>query len=164
MKKLVIMLVVSCLMMICSVSFAGDDHKALAKQQQVAEKIMDSFDGEPMPLFAQVSAGFNANLKKAVDEKAFAELQKQVKQRFGTMKEAKLYSFQRFDQADRVTFIASFTKEKVKERFSKIKLNKKLQMALAGILAVVMIIIFLNGRKKHIKRRLFSAECQRKCG
>ena len=113
MKKLVIMLVVSCLMMICSVSFAGDDHKALAKQQQVAEKIMDSFDGEPMPLFAQVSAGFNANLKKAVDEKAFTSLQKQVKQRFGTMKEAKLYSFQRFDQADRVTFIVSFTKEKV---------------------------------------------------
>ena len=107
------MLVVSCLMMICSVSFAGDDHKALAKQQQVAEKIMDSFDGEPMPLFAQVSAGFNANLKKAVDEKAFTSLQKQVKQRFGTMKEAKLYSFQRFDQADRVTFIVSFTKEKV---------------------------------------------------
>lgn len=107
------MLVVSCLMMICSVSFAGNDHKALAKQQQVAEKIMDAFDGEPMPLFVQVSAGFNANLKKAVDEKAFTSLQKQVKQRFGTMKEAKLYSFQRFDQADRVTFIASFTKEKV---------------------------------------------------
>ena len=107
------MLVVSCLMMICSVGFAADDHKALGKQQQVAERVMDAFDGEPMPLFAQVSAGFNANLKKAVDEKAFTSLQKQVKQRFGTMKEAKLYSFQRFDQADRVTFIASFTKEKV---------------------------------------------------
>ena len=42
-----------------------------------------------MPLFAQVSAGFTPNLKKAVDEKAFTELQKQVKQKFGTMKEAK---------------------------------------------------------------------------
>ncbi|MBQ5624511.1 MAG: hypothetical protein IIU95_02015, partial [Phascolarctobacterium sp.] len=73
MKKLVIMIIVSCFMMLCSVGFAADDHKALAKQQQVAEKIMDSFDGEPMPLFAQVSAGFNANLKKAVDEKAFTE-------------------------------------------------------------------------------------------
>ena len=113
MKKIVIMMLVSCLMMICSVGFAADDHKALGKQMQVAEKMMDAFDGEPMPLFAQVSAGFNANLKKAVDEKAFTELQKQVKQKFGTMKEAKFFTFQRFDQADRVTFIASFTKEKI---------------------------------------------------
>ena len=106
-------MIVSCLMMLCSVSFAADDHKALGKQQQVAERIMDAFDGESVPLYAQVSAGFSANMKKAVTEEAFAELQKQVKQKFGTMKEAKFFTFQRFDQADRVTYIASFTKEKI---------------------------------------------------
>ena len=113
MKKLLIMMMVSCLMMLCSVGFAADDHKALSKQQQVAERIMDAFDGEPVPLYAQVSAGFSSNMKKAVTEEAFAELQKQVKQKFGTMKEAKFFTFQRFDQADRVTYIASFTKEKI---------------------------------------------------
>ena len=113
MKKLLIMMMVSCLMMLCSVGFAADDHKALGKQQQVAERIMDAFDSEPVPLYAQVSAGFSANMKKAVTEEAFAELQKQVKQKFGTMKEAKFFTFQRFDQADRVTYIASFTKEKI---------------------------------------------------
>ena len=113
MKKLLIMMMVSCLMMLCSVGFAADDHKALGKQQQVAERIMDAFDGEPVPLYAQVSAGFSANMKKAVTEEAFTELQKQVKQKFGTMKEAKFFTFQRFDQADRVTYIASFTKEKI---------------------------------------------------
>lgn len=113
MKKLLIMMMVSCLMMLCSVGFAADDHKALGKQQQVAERIMDAFDGEPVPLYAQVSAGFSANMKKTVTEEAFAELQKQVKQKFGTMKEAKFFTFQRFDQADRVTYIASFTKEKI---------------------------------------------------
>lgn len=113
MKKLLIMMMVSCFMMLCSVGFAADDHKALGKQQQVAERIMDAFDGEPVPLYAQVSAGFSANMKKAVTEEAFAELQKQVKQKFGTMKEAKFFTFQRFDQADRVTYIASFTKEKI---------------------------------------------------
>ena len=113
MKKLLIMMMVSCLMMLCSVGFAADDHKALGKQQQVAERIMDAFDGEPVPLYAQVSAGFSANMKKAVTEEAFAELQKQVKQKFGTMKEVKFFTFQRFDQADRVTYIASFTKEKI---------------------------------------------------
>ena len=113
MKKLLIMMMVSCLMMLCSVGFAADDHKALGKQQQVAERIMDAFDGEPVPMYAQVSAGFSANMKKAVTEEAFAELQKQVKKKFGTMKEAKFFTFQRFDQADRVTYIASFTKEKI---------------------------------------------------
>ena len=127
-------MVVSCLMMLCSVGFAAEDHKALAKQQQVAERVMDAFDVEPMPLFAQVSAGFNANLKKAVDEKAFTELQKQVKQKFGTMKEAKFFTYQRFDQADRVTYVASFSKEKmVSMIFAFDKQNKLVDFAFTPI-------------------------------
>ena len=113
MKKLLMMLIVSCLMMVCSVGLAANDYKDLAKQQQVAEKFMDMFDVEPAPMYAQVSVGFSANLKKAVTEKAFVELQKQVKQKMGTMKEAKFFAYQRFDQADRLTYIASFSKEKM---------------------------------------------------
>lgn len=127
-------MVVSCLMMLCSVGFAAEDHKALAKQQQVVEKFLDAFDGEPVPMFAQVSAGFNANLKKAVDEKAFTELQKQVKQKFGTMKEAKFFTYQRFDQADRVTYVASFSKEKmVSMIFAFDKQNKLVDFAFTPI-------------------------------
>ena len=80
MKKLVIMMIVSCLMMLCSVGFAAGESKDLGKQQVVVERFLDVFDAEPAPLFTQVSAGFNANLKKAITEKAFTDLQKQVKQ------------------------------------------------------------------------------------
>ena len=107
------MVLVSCLMLVCSVGLAANDHKDLAKQQQVAERFMDVFDGEPVPMYAQVTAGFSANLKKAVTEKAFTELQKQVRTKFGTMKEAKFFTYQRFDKADRVTYVASFSKEKM---------------------------------------------------
>ena len=113
MKKIVIMMIVSCLMMLCSVGFAANESKDLAKQQAVAERFLDVFDAEPAPLFAQVSAGFNPKMKEAITEKAFTDLQKQVKQKLGTMKEAKFYAYQRFDQADRVTYIGSFTKEKM---------------------------------------------------
>ena len=113
MKKLVIMMIVSCLMMLCSVGFAAGESKDLAKQQVVVERFLDVFDAEPAPLYAQVSAGFNTKMKEAVTEKAFTELQKQVKQKFGTMKEAKFFAYQRFDQIDRVTYIGSFTKEKI---------------------------------------------------
>ena len=106
-------MIVSCLMMLCSVGFAAGESKDLAKQQVVAEKFLDVFDAEPAPLFAQVSAGFNPKMKEAITEKAFTDLQKQVKQKLGTMKEAKFYAYQRFDQADRVTYIGSFTKEKM---------------------------------------------------
>ena len=106
-------MIVSCLMMLCSVGFAAGESKDLAKQQVVVERFLDVFDAEPAPLYAQVSAGFNPKMKEAVTEKAFTELQKQVKQKLGTMKEAKFFAYQRFDQADRVTYIGSFTKEKI---------------------------------------------------
>lgn len=134
MKKLLIMMIVSCLMMICSVGLAANDHKDLGKQMQVAERMMDAFDGEPVPLYAQISAGFNANMKQAVTEEAFAELQKQVRQKFGTLKEAKFFTFQRFDQADRVTYIASFTKEKIVSMiFAFDKTNKLVDFAFTPV-------------------------------
>ena len=134
MKKLVIMMIVSCLMMLCSVGFAAGESKDLAKQQVVAEKFLDVFDAEPAPLFAQVSAGFNPKMKEAVTEKAFTELQKQVKQKFGTMKEAKFFAYQRFDQIDRVTYIGSFTKEKIVSMiFAFDKQNKQVEFAFTPV-------------------------------
>ena len=128
------LLVVSCLMMVCSVGLAANEHKDLAKQQQAVERMLDVFDGEPVPAYAQVSTGFSANMKKAVTEKVLAELQKQVRVKFGTMKEAKLFAYQRFDQADRVTYIASFSKEKlVSMVFAFDKQNKMLDFAFTPI-------------------------------
>ena len=134
MKKLLMMLIVSCLMMVCSVVLAANDHKDLAKQQQVAEKFMDVFDGEPVPMYAQVTAGFSENLKKAVTEKTFADLQKQARTKFGTMKEAKLFSFQRADKGDLLTYVASFSKEKlVKIVFAFDKQNKLMDFAFTPV-------------------------------
>ncbi len=112
MKKFLVMLMVSCMMMVCSVSFAADDHKVLGKQLLVAEKILDSIDGEPVPAFGQVSAGFNANLKAKLNEKAFENLKKQLRANFGNMKEAKFFAFQRFDKVDRVVYFSYFNKQK----------------------------------------------------
>ena len=107
------MLMVACMLMVCSIGFAADDHKVLGKQLAVAEKELDAVDGDPVPTFAQVSAGFNANLKAKFDDKAFENLKKQVRVQLGNLKEAKFFAFQRFDQVDRVIYAASFSKEKV---------------------------------------------------
>lgn len=113
MKKILVMLMVACMLMVCSIGFAADDHKVLGKQLAVAEKVLDAVDGDPVPTFAQVSAGFNANLKAKFDDKAFENLKKQVRGQLGNLKEAKFFAFQRFDQVDRVIYVASFSKEKV---------------------------------------------------
>ena len=134
MKKLVMMFIVSCLMMMCSVCLASNDHKDLAKQQQVVEKFMDVFDGEPIPAYAQVSAGFSVEMKKAITEYVFAELQKQARVKFGTMNEAKLVTFQRSDKGDRLTYFASFSKENnVRMVFAFDKQNKLMDFAFTPI-------------------------------
>lgn len=120
--------------MVCSVGLAANDHKDLAKQQQAVERMLDVFDGEPAPLYAQVSTGFSANMKKVVTEKALVELQKQVHTKLGAMKEAKFLGFQRFEQADRVTYIGSFSKEKlVSMVFVFDKQNKMLDFAFTPV-------------------------------
>ena len=134
MKKLLMMVLVTCMMMVCSVSFAAGEHKVLAKQQQVAEKFMDAFDIEPSPLYAQVAAGFAENLKQAVPEEAFGKLQKQVRTKFGMMKEANFFMFQRYDKMDSVIYNASFSKEKmVRVVFVFDKQNKLIDFAFTPV-------------------------------
>lgn len=50
---------------------------------------------------------------KEMDQKNFTAIQRQVKQQFGSLKETKFFSFERYDQADKVTYIAGFSKEKI---------------------------------------------------
>lgn len=134
MKKIFMMMLVACMMMVCSVSFAAGEHKVLAKQQQIAEKFMDAFDAEPSPLYAQVVAGFGDNLKKAVTEESFGKLQKQVRAKFGMMKEANFFMYQRYDKMDSVIYNASFSKEKmVRVVFVFDKQNKLIDFAFTPV-------------------------------
>ena len=50
-------------------------------------------------------------MKADINEKAYKDLSKQIKEQYGNVKEVKFYNFQRFDQGDRVTYVAAFDKE-----------------------------------------------------
>lgn len=97
-------------------AFAGicmaADGTDLNKQQNTAETFVKAFS-QTVPSYNEFTKGFDAQLKNKFNEKTYAALQAQVKDKFGRMKEVKFYSFQRFDQMDRVTYIASFSKEKI---------------------------------------------------
>lgn len=95
-----------------SVAFAADGGD-LNKEQKSAEKMMSAFNSATPVEYAAISPIWNDQLNKNIGEKGYAEIKKQVKAQFGELKETKFYSFERFDQGDRVTYIAAFSKEKV---------------------------------------------------
>ena len=111
MKKIVMILTAIFTMAFAGICMAADGAD-LNKQQNTAETFVKAFS-QTVPSYNEFTKGFDAQLKNKFNEKTYAALQAQVKDKFGRMKEVKFYSFQRFDQMDRVTYIASFSKEKI---------------------------------------------------
>lgn len=112
MKKLVLVLTMLLAFACSSLAFAADGGD-LNKEQKTAEKMMTSLDVDAAAGYAALSPTLSADLNKALGEKNFAAIQSQVKKQFGSLKETKFHSFERFDQGDRVTYIAAFSKENV---------------------------------------------------
>lgn len=111
MKKFLLTLIVAATLMCSSVAMAADGGD-LNKAQGSAEKFMAAFTAKPV-VYTEASAGFSKELKNKINDKVYVELQKQVKAKFGNVKESRFHAYQRFDGADRVTYIAACTKEKL---------------------------------------------------
>lgn len=112
MKKIVLLLMMLFALAGSSLAFAADGGD-LNREQRAVERMVDAFDGEPVPAYTVIAPLLSPELEKNLGEKGYATLQAQVKEKFGTLKEAKFFAFQRFDQGDRVTYVSAFTKEKV---------------------------------------------------
>lgn len=95
-----------------SLAFAADGGD-LNKEQRTAEKMMTALEGDAATSYATFAPALSAELSKTMDQKNFTAIQRQVKQQFGSLKETKFFSFERYDQADKVTYIAGFSKEKI---------------------------------------------------
>lgn len=132
MKKLVMILTA-----VFTIAFAGicmaADGADLNKQQAAAETFIKAFS-QTVPSYNDFTKGFDAQLKDKFNENTYTALQEQVKDKFGRMKEAKFYSFQRFDQMDNVTYIAAFSKEKIVSiNFAFNKDNKMIDFAISPV-------------------------------
>lgn len=112
MKKILFILAMVMTMAVSGLCFAADGND-LNAEQKTAENFISVFEGTKIPAYAAFTKDFSDGLKAAVDEQAYSKLQNEVKNNMGTLKEAKFYSYQRFDQGDRVTYLASFDKENI---------------------------------------------------
>lgn len=111
MKKIVLIFVVIMMMAFSSVCMAADGGD-LNKDQKVAETFISGITTEKV-IYDKFVANFDNGLKSKIDAKAYDALKNDVKTKFGDFKESKFYSFERYDNQDKVTYIASFSKEEI---------------------------------------------------
>lgn len=126
MKKILVVLVMGLIMMFNGLCFAADGND-LNKEQTVAEDFMQVFWQEQLPDYNKISENLSEKLKTDLNEKQYTDLQKSVKDKFGALKEAKFYSFQRFDQGDRVSYLVSFDKQPIVTIIFAFDKNQKLE-------------------------------------
>lgn len=109
MKKILLILMILTTMMM-SVCFASDGND-LDREQQAVQGLMNVFENKNVPTYTVITRDFAPSLKENMNETAYENLQKEIQDKLGTMQEVKFYTYQRFDQGDRLTYIASFAKE-----------------------------------------------------
>lgn len=111
MKKIVLIFVAVMIMAFSSVCMAADGGD-LNKDQKVAETFISGITTEKV-VYDKFVANFDNGLKSKIDAKAYDALKNDVKTKFGDFKESKFYSFERYDNQDKITYIASFSKEEI---------------------------------------------------
>ena len=111
MKKIVLIFLAVMMMAFSSVCMAADGGD-LNKDQKVAETFISGITTEKVP-YDKLGANIDNGLKKNFDAKAYDALKNEVKTKFGDLKESKFYSFERYNNQDKVTYLTSFSQENV---------------------------------------------------
>ncbi|WP_302486612.1 DUF3887 domain-containing protein [uncultured Megamonas sp.] len=111
MKKVVLIFAAVMMMAFSSVCMAADGGD-LNKDQKVAETFISGITTNNVT-YDKFVANFDEGLKAKINNKAYEALKNDVKTKFGDLKETKFYSFERYDNQDKVTYITSFSNEKI---------------------------------------------------
>ena len=112
MRKILFTLTLIMMMVFSGICFASDGSD-LNKEQKVAETFMGVFTKEQAPEYAIVSKDFTDNLKNGVSERTYKKLPAEIKEKFGNVKEVNFRTFEKLEQENRLTYIATFDKEPV---------------------------------------------------
>ncbi len=97
---------------VSGICMAASDSDDLAREQQSVAVLVDAIDGGNVPEYKVFSKILSTDLKSGLNETAYTTLQKTIQDKYGKLESAKFYSYQRFDQGDRIAYLASFSKEK----------------------------------------------------
>ena len=104
MKKTVILLILTLMMVVSGMCYAAGDGSDLNRQQKVADKFMAVLSGDAAAV-TQLQVDMVPELAEKMTAANFAALQKQLKEQFGIQKS------ERFDQGDRLTYLVGYSRQ-----------------------------------------------------
>lgn len=113
MKKLLLGCALTTMMAVASVCSAAGDGNALNKNQKIAEALYNGLMKKNEVTYADATQGMVPALKAKITEKAYADLQKSMKDTYGKEKKISFRNFTRLDDGDILVYVGSFEKHEV---------------------------------------------------
>jgi hypothetical protein len=110
MKKTVILLILTLMMVVSGMCYAAGDGSDLNRQQKVADKFMAVLSGDAAAV-TQLQVDMVPELAEKMTAANFAALQKQMKEQFGIQKSMRFAVYERFDQGDRLTYLVGYSRQ-----------------------------------------------------
>lgn len=111
MKKFILLLTTVLTLAFAASCFATENSSALNDAEGSAQKVINALVASDTLGYKDAEKAMSADLAKQMNVNTFIAMQRQVQEKFGKHKETKFFSFERFDKADRLTYIAGFSKE-----------------------------------------------------
>ncbi len=108
MKKLILAGLLS--LTLCSGVFAADNGAILTKEEGQAHALITALADNN---YDSAKSAMSKDLASKVTPEVFAQMQKQIKDKFGSQKEMKLAVMEKFDQLDRLTYVAAYGDNKI---------------------------------------------------
>ena len=111
MKKFIVLLTTLLTLVFAASCFATENSSALNSAENSAQKVITALVASDTLGYKDAEKAMSPDLAKNMNVNTFIAMQRQVKEKFGNHKETKFFAFERFDKADRLTYIASFNRE-----------------------------------------------------
>lgn len=111
MKKFIVLLTTLLTLAFAASCFATENSSALNSAENSAQKVIAALVASDTLGYKGAEKAMSPDLAKNMNVNTFIAMQRQVKEKFGNHKETKFFAFERFDKADRLTYIASFNRE-----------------------------------------------------
>ena len=112
MKKVVLLLAMVFVLGFGTICSAASNASILGNEEKAVDRFLSALD-KNNGAYEEIASNFTPGLQKKIDDAAMQKLRSQVAGNFGTLKEKKLVTLEKFDQGDRVTYLAGFSKTQV---------------------------------------------------
>lgn len=113
MKKLILTLMIAMVIAMSSVCMAANDGTDLNRQQKVVDKFMETLSTADSSGYVQLKNDLVPELQNQITADKFEEMRQQMSTNFGKLKEVRFVAYERFDQGDRLTYLANYSRQQV---------------------------------------------------